>query len=299
MAAIAREAGISKALLYHYFPSKQAYFVATLEQQAGGARRGSSRSTRRSRRSSSSRARSTRSSAGSSENADGLRQRSCAARRRTRRCASSSIRCAAAPPTRSSPGSRPAAPPPPALRAAVHGWLWFMDGVLHRLARAPRHGARRSCSASLLGTLLGAVTASGRPAGRAPARLADLLEVDDEDQRLVRADVRARALRAVREVGRDDEQRGGRPPSCPATPWSQPGMTWPAPSGNVNGSLPRSHDASNCAPVDHELPTYCTETVSPALAALPLPLTMSVFCSSAGGVARRLRRPRASRRGPC
>src|SRR5215207_3730318 len=29
-----REAGISKALLYHYFPSKQAFFVATLEQQA-------------------------------------------------------------------------------------------------------------------------------------------------------------------------------------------------------------------------------------------------------------------------
>jgi AcrR family transcriptional regulator len=35
MAAIAREAGISKALLYHYFPSKQAYFTATLEQKAG------------------------------------------------------------------------------------------------------------------------------------------------------------------------------------------------------------------------------------------------------------------------
>src|SRR5215217_5054678 len=35
MAAIAREAGISKALLYHYFPSKQAYFVATLQAQAG------------------------------------------------------------------------------------------------------------------------------------------------------------------------------------------------------------------------------------------------------------------------
>jgi len=30
MSAIAREAGISKALLYHYFPSKQDYFVATL-----------------------------------------------------------------------------------------------------------------------------------------------------------------------------------------------------------------------------------------------------------------------------
>jgi AcrR family transcriptional regulator len=34
MAAIARSAGISKALLYHYFPSKQAYFTAVLEQGA-------------------------------------------------------------------------------------------------------------------------------------------------------------------------------------------------------------------------------------------------------------------------
>ena len=34
MARIAREAGISKALLYHYFPSKQVYFVATLQQAA-------------------------------------------------------------------------------------------------------------------------------------------------------------------------------------------------------------------------------------------------------------------------
>src|SRR5689334_13649260 len=34
MARIAREAGISKALVYHYFPSKQAYFAATLEQAA-------------------------------------------------------------------------------------------------------------------------------------------------------------------------------------------------------------------------------------------------------------------------
>src|SRR5512132_1230969 len=34
MAAIARAAGISKALLYHYFPSKQAFFVAALRQEA-------------------------------------------------------------------------------------------------------------------------------------------------------------------------------------------------------------------------------------------------------------------------
>ena len=34
MSAIAREAGISKALLYHYFPSKQAYFRAVLVEGA-------------------------------------------------------------------------------------------------------------------------------------------------------------------------------------------------------------------------------------------------------------------------
>ena len=32
MARIAREAGISKALLYHYFPSKEAFFRATLQE---------------------------------------------------------------------------------------------------------------------------------------------------------------------------------------------------------------------------------------------------------------------------
>ncbi|MGI8579469.1 MAG: TetR/AcrR family transcriptional regulator [Solirubrobacteraceae bacterium] len=34
MAQIARRADISKALLYHYFPSKHAYFLATLSQAA-------------------------------------------------------------------------------------------------------------------------------------------------------------------------------------------------------------------------------------------------------------------------
>ncbi len=39
MARIAREAGISKALLYHYFPSKQDLFVATLAEAAEELRR--------------------------------------------------------------------------------------------------------------------------------------------------------------------------------------------------------------------------------------------------------------------
>jgi hypothetical protein len=50
--------------------------------------------------------------------------------------------------------------PAPPLRAAVRGWLWFMDGVVldwieHRdIERAQLHEL-------LLGTLLGAVTAAG------------------------------------------------------------------------------------------------------------------------------------------
>jgi AcrR family transcriptional regulator len=39
MARIAREAGISKALLYHYFPSKRDFFVATLATGAEEIRR--------------------------------------------------------------------------------------------------------------------------------------------------------------------------------------------------------------------------------------------------------------------
>jgi AcrR family transcriptional regulator len=38
MARIAREAGISKPLLYHYFPGKKALFAAALEQAAGELR---------------------------------------------------------------------------------------------------------------------------------------------------------------------------------------------------------------------------------------------------------------------
>lgn len=38
MAQIAREAGISKALLYHYFPSKRDFFVATLARGAAELR---------------------------------------------------------------------------------------------------------------------------------------------------------------------------------------------------------------------------------------------------------------------
>src|SRR5919198_944336 len=73
-----------------------------------------------------------------------------------------------------------------------------------------------------------------------------------------------------------------RPPwRMPTMPLSQPGMTIWAPSWNANG-WPRSQEASNCSPVDHETPTYCIVSRSPGLAARPLPLTMSLTTSRLG-----------------
>jgi hypothetical protein len=59
-------------------------------------------------------------------------------------------------------GIAPGREPAPALRAAVHGWLWFMDGAVldwieHRDMDLNRlHGL-------LLGTLTGATAAAGEP----------------------------------------------------------------------------------------------------------------------------------------
>jgi AcrR family transcriptional regulator len=157
MAAIAREAGISKALLYHYFPSKQAFFVATLEQQAGEL--------------------AARVQVDPSlpvaeqltlaldaflewveEHAEGygkllvgaathpeVRELVEDVRERT----AAQILAGIAP-----------APAPPAVRAAVRGWLWFMDGVLADWLEH-RDLDRDALRGLLLGTLLGAVTAAG------------------------------------------------------------------------------------------------------------------------------------------
>jgi AcrR family transcriptional regulator len=158
MAAIAREAGISKALLYHYFPSKQAYFVATLEQQAeelaaliavdptlppveqlthaldaflGWVE----------------------------EHAEGYGKLLEGATTHAEvRELVDQVRAATA--GRILAGLSPDVPPPPALRAAVHGWLWFMDGALIDWLEH-RDIERQQLLGLLLGTLLGAVAASG------------------------------------------------------------------------------------------------------------------------------------------
>ncbi len=165
MAAIAREAGISKALLYHYFPSKQAYFVATLAQQAQELSRviavdPALPPAERLRRALDAFL------GWVEENADGYgKLLEGASTHAEVRELVERVRAATA--LQILGGLSPEAPPPPALRAAVHGWLWFMDGALTDWLRH-RDIDREQLLELLLGTLLGAVTASGAPgvAGR-------------------------------------------------------------------------------------------------------------------------------------
>ena len=160
MARIAREAGISKALLYHYFPSKQAYFAATLEQAA--AELAQTVSPDPSLEPVAQLAASLDAFLGWVErHADAYAKliQSVGAVPEVRELVER-VRGATA--ERILAGIAPGGPPTPTLRAAVRGWLWFMDGAVldwleHRdIDRARLHGL-------LLGTLLGAVTAAGQP----------------------------------------------------------------------------------------------------------------------------------------
>jgi AcrR family transcriptional regulator len=162
MAAIAREAGISKALLYHYFPSKQAYFVATLEQEAGELVRRTEVDPSRPP------AEQLMSAlagflAWVEENADGYAKLLEGATTHAEvRDLVEQVRATTA--ERIVAGLSADAEPRPALRAAVQGWLWFMDGAIADWL-IHRDFSRDELLGLLLGTLYGAVTASGTPIG--------------------------------------------------------------------------------------------------------------------------------------
>jgi AcrR family transcriptional regulator len=157
MARIAKEAGISKALLYHYFPSKEAYFVATLEDKAAELAERTA----------------------PDESLPPLEQLAGSLDAYLRWVEENAgsyeklIRSASVPEVRAMldrvrgdtaqrivDGIRGEAPETPLLRAAVGGWLWFMDGacldwIEHRdMPREELHGL-------LLATLVGAVLAAG------------------------------------------------------------------------------------------------------------------------------------------
>jgi len=156
MSQIARAAGISKALLYHYFPSKRDYFIATL---AGGAEE------LRRRVEPDPRLPPAEALAASveaylawiEENAEAYEKLfpSAAAVPEVRELVEG-VRSATADRILEGIG----AAGNPRARTAVRGWLWFMDGacldwIAHRdIERSDLHGL-------LLGTLAGALMAAG------------------------------------------------------------------------------------------------------------------------------------------
>jgi AcrR family transcriptional regulator len=165
MARIAREAGISKALLYHYFPSKQAYFSATLEDKAGELMAVMAQADP-------SLPPFEQLSAGldaflgwveENRAAYGRLVRSAAAIPEVREVVDQVRDVTAA---RILAGLDPHDDARAALRTAVRAWLWFMDGAILDWSE---YGdvSRDELRGLLLGTLLGAIGAAGE-GGRLP-----------------------------------------------------------------------------------------------------------------------------------
>lgn len=160
MARIARELGISKALLYHYFPSKQDFFEQTLRQ---GAAELSARIALDADRPPEDLL-----TAGLDAFLGWIEDNQLAYEKFMQSATSvsevgdliSEMRDQTA--DRILGGISPSTPPSPPVRAAVRGWLWFMDGaILDWLEH--RDMDRVALRDQLLGTLLGALTAAGGP----------------------------------------------------------------------------------------------------------------------------------------
>ncbi|HET6547827.1 MAG TPA: TetR/AcrR family transcriptional regulator [Solirubrobacter sp.] len=157
MAKIARRAGISKALLYHYFPSKEAYFLATLEEKAAELADRTQPDPELSPFEQLSKSLDAY-LAWVEENAGSFDKMIRSSGVPEVRALLDRVRAETA--QRILDGLSKDDAPSPLLRTTVRGWLGFMDGacldwIEHRdLERAELHGL-------LLATLLGAVLAAG------------------------------------------------------------------------------------------------------------------------------------------
>jgi AcrR family transcriptional regulator len=158
MARIAREAGISKALLYHYFPSKQDFFVATLQQGAQEIARRTEPDPNLPP---------LEALAASLDAFLAWIEENETAYRKLMESVGSvpevqalidDIRDATS--ARILDGLGAGDPPPPKMRAAARGWLWFMDGaILDWLEH--RDLSRTELRDFLLGSLAGSLMAAG------------------------------------------------------------------------------------------------------------------------------------------
>ena len=157
MAKIAAEAGVSKPLLYHYFPNKRDLFEAALAQAAEEHLARTQPDP----------------SSPPAEQLNASLDAFLTWIDEHRGAYEKLMRSAGIPEVRELidrvredtaqrilGGIFPTEPPPPKVRAAVRGWLWYMDGVCldwvreGDLDRADVHGL-------LLGSLLGSLTAAG------------------------------------------------------------------------------------------------------------------------------------------
>jgi AcrR family transcriptional regulator len=158
MARIAREAGISKALLYHYFPGKREFFVATLQQAADDLRRRTEPDPRLAP---------AEALAGSLDSFLAWIEENELAYRKLMESAGSVPEVGALidevrdrTSARILEGLGVAERPPPKLRAAARAWLWFMDGaILDWLDH--RDLGRAELRDFLLGSLAGSLAAAG------------------------------------------------------------------------------------------------------------------------------------------
>jgi AcrR family transcriptional regulator len=159
MSKIATEVGISKALLYHYFPSKQAYFEETLSAWAEQLRERTETDPELPPVEQLTRSLDAFISL-VEENAGAYRNliRSAAGVAEIRDLIEEVRRATA---QRILDGLYPDGAPPKA-RTAVSGWLWFMDGACLNWIEH-RDIERDELRNLLLGVLMGALIATGAP----------------------------------------------------------------------------------------------------------------------------------------
>ncbi len=160
MSRIAREVGISKALLYHYFPSKQAYFEETLNAWAEQLReRTDTDPDLPAVQQLTSSLDAFLSLVEENETAYRNLLRSAAGVPEIRELIEEVRRKTA---QRILEGLYPGQEPPPKARTAVSGWLWFMDGACLNWIEH-RDIERGELRDLLLGVLMGALIAADAP----------------------------------------------------------------------------------------------------------------------------------------
>jgi AcrR family transcriptional regulator len=160
MSRIAREVGISKALLYHYFPSKQAYFEETLNAWAEQLReRTDTDPDLPAVEQLTSSLDAFLSLVEENETAYRNLLRSAAGVPEIRELIEEVRRKTA---QRILEGLYPGEEPPPKARTAVSGWLWFMDGACLNWIEH-RDLEREELRDLLLGVLMGSLIAADAP----------------------------------------------------------------------------------------------------------------------------------------